>query len=98
MPTTKPRRTAARQVPRILADYRPLRVLWSGSNPPYGSEQQARWALRQHRSELASAAALALHQGRMFVHPEIFVRVVERCAIEAAQRRAAPSSRGSSEG
>ena len=75
------------QVPTVLADYKPLKVLWSGNKPPYQSEQQARWAVRQHREQLATASALALHRGRLLVHPELFVRVVERAALEAAQRR-----------
>jgi hypothetical protein len=89
MKDTRKPRPAARVVPPILGDYKPLRVLWTGAQPPYASEQAARWALRQHREQLAAASALALHQGRLLVHPELFVRVVERTAIEAVQRRAA---------
>jgi hypothetical protein len=89
MNDAKPRRATARQVPPILAGYKPLRVLWTGAQPPYQSEQQARWALRQHRAQLAAASALALHQGRLLVHPQLFVQIVERSAIEAVQRRVA---------
>jgi hypothetical protein len=82
MPTTK------RRMPRILDGYEPVAVLWRGANAPYPSEQSARWALRVHRTELAAASALALHGGRLLVQPELFVRVVERAALDAAQRKA----------
>ena len=88
--TTKPRRVARFQ-PQILPDYEPVRVLWSSPNAPYPSEQSARWAIRQHRELLAAASALALHQGRLLVHPEIFARVIERSALEAASRSKVPA-------
>lgn len=89
MNETRPRRAAARVVPTILPGYKPLRVLWTGAHPPYQSEQAARWQIRRHREQLQAAGALAMPQGRLYVHPELFVRVIERCAIEAVQRRVA---------
>jgi hypothetical protein len=90
-------RRAVRVVPPVFANYQPVKVLWSGPSPTYESEQQARWAIRQHRQELAASSALALYRGRLLVHPQVFVQVVERAAIDAAQRRAAPSPRNSGE-
>lgn len=84
-----PRRLrAGPTVPRLLADYVPVRHLWDGPKAPYESEQSARWQIRQHRAELAAASALALDRGRLLVHPTLFVQVIERASIEAAQRRA----------
>lgn len=79
---------AVRTVPRVLPGYQPVACLWSGNSPAFPSEQSARWAIRQHRAELAAASALALSRGRLLVQPELFVRVIERASIEAAQRRA----------
>lgn len=84
-------RTRRAAVPPLLASYLPLKALWSGRTPPYQSEQSARWAVRQHRAQLAAASALAYHRGRLLVHPQLFVQVVERAAIEAAQRGHAAS-------
>jgi hypothetical protein len=72
----------------VLPGYQPVACLWSGNSPAFPSEQSARWAIRQHRAELAAASALALSRGRLLVQPELFVRVIERASIEAAQRRA----------
>lgn len=73
---------------KILDGYERVHVLWTGARAPYPSEQSARWALRQHREALTAASALAIHRGQLYVHPQLFVQVVERAAIEAAQRRA----------
>lgn len=73
---------------RVLPQYVPIRTLWEGPSAPYRSEQSARWQLRQHRAELAAASALAYDRGRLLVDPALFVSVIERRCIEAAQRRA----------
>jgi len=83
---------ARKRVPavEILVEFRTLDVLWSGSNPPYPSEQSARWAVRMHRAALVESRALALSRGRVFVHPERFSSVIETQAIEAMRRRSSP--------
>jgi hypothetical protein len=73
---------------RVLSRYVPIRSLWEGPSAPYRSEQSARWQLRQHRAELAAASALAYDRGRLLVDPDLFVTIIERRCIEAAQRRA----------
>ena len=95
MKTTKvhARAPASQPLRRVLTDYLPVAALWTGKNPPYPSEQSARWALRQHRQLLADAGALALDRGRLVVQPELFVRVIEQEAIRAIQKRADAAAR-----
>lgn len=71
----------------ILRDFKPLSSLWEGEGAPYPSEASARWALRQLKATLAQSDALAIHRGRLLIHIERFVRIVEQRAIAAAQRR-----------
>jgi len=76
----------------MLPDFQSIHVLWRGSNPPFPSEQSARWQLRELRPQLAEAGALAIFRGRYFVHPARFVEVIQRVAIEAARARAKSES------
>lgn len=71
----------------MLPNFRPVSRLWEGENPPYPSEQSARWAIRQMKHELAAAEAIALHRGRTFVNPNKFGEVAERIAIDLAKTR-----------
>jgi len=75
---------------KILAEFHPLDFLWSGATPPYPSEQSARWAVRMHRAALAAGRALALSRGRLLVHPDRFVSVIEDESIKVMQRRNCP--------
>lgn len=72
---------------KFMTDFEPLAVLWNGENAPFPSEVSARWAMRQLRSQLAQAGALAVHRGRIFVRLQSFTEVAQRMAIEAARQR-----------
>lgn len=71
----------------VLPEFRPINVLWSGSSPPFPSEQSARWQLRMHRAALVAGQALALSRGRVLVHPGRFASVIEAAALDAMRRR-----------
>lgn len=77
-------------MPQPLRDFQPFDVLWNGVNPPFPSEQSARWQVRQMRAQLAAAGALAIFRRRYFIHPERFINVIDRIAIDAACRKAVP--------
>ena len=68
---------------QFLPEFQPLSALWEGTDPPYPSEFSARWALRKMRTPLAQASAVAIHRGRVFVHPQRFADVAEKDAIAA---------------
>ena len=65
----------------VMADFVPLESLWVGTNPTYPSEFSARWELRKLRDQLAKAQAVAIHRGRLYIHPQRFAQVVEQVAI-----------------
>lgn len=80
----RPRRVA----PAGLIGYQPLNALWASPQARlFPSEQSARWFIRQHRGALTEANALAMHTGKLFVHPERFGQVVEATALQAARLR-----------
>lgn len=70
-----------------MAEFQPLKTLWTGSNPAYPSEHSARWALRKLHVELAQAKAVALHRSRLMVHPQRFAEVAERAALAEFSNR-----------
>ena len=71
----------------FMAEFQPLSALWEGSNAPYPSEYSARWELRKLRDELAQSRAVAMHRGRLFVHPVRFAEVAEKAAIDQFSNR-----------
>lgn len=73
--------------PPFMGEFKPLADLWGGEGAPYPSEVSARWAVRQMKNELADAGAVALHRGRLFVHPVKFAEVAQRRAVEAMRKR-----------
>ena len=75
----------------FMAEFQPLKALWSGPNAPYPSEFSARWAVRKLRDELAKAQAVALHRSRLMVHPARFARVAEDAALAEFSNRASSS-------
>jgi hypothetical protein len=98
MSNTTPRKPRARKraaAPGFqLGEFQPLASLWTGDAAPYPSEQSARWELRTLRRELAEAGALALHRGRLFVHPQRLAAVLERAAVERVRARVASAEGG----
>jgi hypothetical protein len=75
--------------PPILGGFVPLSTLWErgrAAEALFPSEASARWYLRVHRETLVAERALAMHLGRMYVHPERLEPVVERIALEAASK------------
>lgn len=92
MNQTQPARKRGNAI-SILPEFRPLEVLWSGTKPPYPSQDSARWAVATHRAALVAGGALALSRGRVLIHPERFAAVIEAEAVAAMQRRYAPESR-----
>lgn len=79
--SVKVKKTGQVTLPPVLAEFQPMRSLWEGSPALYPSQSSARWELRKLRAELAQAQAVALHRGRILVHPQRFVEVVERAAL-----------------
>jgi hypothetical protein len=75
----------------VVGEFSPLAALWDGggSRPLFLSESSARWFLRANRSALVEAKAIAIHAGRMLVHPARFAEVAERIAVQSAAKRAA---------
>jgi hypothetical protein len=73
--------------PLMGAEFQPLRTLWEGANPPYPSEQSARWAIRQLDTRLAAAGALGLHRGMLYVHRQKLIEVARDHAIAQATKR-----------
>lgn len=80
----------------LLSGFVPFSKLWgSKATSNFPSEGSARWFLRINRDALVKAEALAVHRGRMLVHPERFATAVERIATGAAAgsvRSAPPAS------
>lgn len=76
------------QATPFMADFQPLRALWEGTNAPYPSEYSARWEVRKLRDQLAKNQAMAMHRGRMLIHPLRFAEVAEKAAIEQFSNRA----------
>ena len=76
------------QATKFMADFQPLRSLWEGDDAPYPSEYSARWELRKLRDQLAEHEAVAVHRGRILIHPARFAEVAEKAAIEMFSRRA----------
>ncbi len=72
----------------FMADFEPAKSLWDGPSAPYPSEFSARWAVRKLRDKLVKEQALAMHRGRMMVHPHRFAKVAEQAAIEEFSSRA----------
>ncbi|TWO71904.1 hypothetical protein FN976_07895 [Caenimonas sedimenti] len=83
--------TKSNGAPAFLGAFQPLRVLWEGRDPPFPSEQSARWALRQLREPLVVAGAIAVHRGRTFVDVPKVAEVTVRLAVEKARKRYAES-------
>ena len=79
------------QATPFMADFQPLRTLWEGSNAPYPSEHSARWEVRKLRDQLAQHQAMAMHRGRMLIHPLRFAEVAERAAIDQFVNRTSRS-------
>ncbi|TFZ03366.1 hypothetical protein [Ramlibacter rhizophilus] len=79
--------------PVMGAEFHPLRALWEGANPPYPSEQSARWAIRQLQRRLADVGALGLHRGMLFIHMPKLVQVAREHAIEQATKRCVKKDR-----
>ena len=71
----------------FMAEFQPLRTLWEGTNAPYPSEYSARWEVRKLRDQLARHQAMAMHRGRMLIHPMRFAEVAEKAAIEQFANR-----------
>lgn len=82
------RKWSAPAVP-LMPEWRPICALWDGSDAPYPSEHSARWDLRKLQGALAQAQALAIHRGRIYVHPERFARVKELAAVDSFAQRVA---------
>lgn len=74
----------------VLGDFFPLQILFDEreKSAPFTSEQSCRWFLRQHRSELVRAQAIAIHAGRMIVNPDRVRTVALEVAKAAAQASA----------
>ena len=79
------------QATPFMADFQPLRSLWEGNNAPYPSEHSARWEVRKLRDQLAQNQAMAMHRGRMLIHPLRFAEVAEKAAIDQFANRATKS-------
>jgi hypothetical protein len=77
----------------VLPGFDPLHQMWEGAQPPFPSENSARWAIRQHRAALIDAGALALHMGRTFVHRERLLEVLRLRALAAYKERHSDSCR-----
>jgi hypothetical protein len=74
----------------VLGDFFSLPILFDERDQKaiFPSEQSARWFLRQHRSELVKAQAIAIHAGRMLVNPDRVRAVAIEVAMAAAQASA----------
>lgn len=76
-----------KHAPPALPGFDPFESLWTGETPAFTSEYSARWVLRQQRAELIEARAVAFHLGRLVIHRERFLKVLEERAVEAYKRR-----------
>lgn len=79
------------QATPFMADFQPLRTLWEGANAPYPSKYSAQWEVRKLRPLLAKHEAMAMHRGRLMIHPLRFAEVAEKAAIEQFSNRATKS-------
>ncbi len=70
-----------------LGDYVSQTVLYEGEHALFKSQHGWQWAQRSLRAQLVEADALAIHRGRLLVHPERVAQVVERVAVERARAR-----------
>lgn len=78
---TPPRKGAA-----ALGDFLPFESLWDeGGAGIFRSEQSARWFVRNHRPALVEGEAIAIHAGRMLVHPQRFSDVAMSVALRIAK-------------
>ncbi len=75
----------------FMADFQPMRSLWEGANAPYPSEYSARWQVSKLRDQLAKNQAMAMHRGRLMIHPLRFAEVAEKAAIEQFANRVTKS-------
>lgn len=71
----------------LMGEFLPISSLWEGDHPLYPSEVSARWAYRQLSAALAAHEAIAVHRGRIFIHPGKFAEVVRRQSLASANRR-----------
>lgn len=79
------------QATPFMADFQPMRSLWEGANAPYPSEYSARWQVNKLRDQLAKNQAMAMHRGRLMIHPLRFAAVAEQAAIDQFVNRVAKS-------
>lgn len=81
----------------VLGEFHPLESLWTVTDVSalFRSEQSARWFLRSHRSALVAGRAIAIHAGRMLVHPQRFTDVAMAVALRLAEDslKSEPSAR-----
>lgn len=75
----------------FMAEFQPLRSLWEGTNAPYPSEFSARWEVRKLRDHLVKNQAVAMHRGRILIHPLRFAEVAEKAAIDQFANRTTKS-------
>lgn len=90
MSTIKSNIRGVRATP-FMAEFQPIKSLWEGTNAPYPSEYSARWELRKLRDQLAKNQAMAMHRGRLMIHPLRFAEVAEKAAIDQFADRVAKS-------
>lgn len=79
------------QATPFMAEFQPLRALWEGTNAPYPSEFSARWEVRKLRDHLVKNQAVAMHRGRILIHPLRFAEVAEKAAIDQFANRTTKS-------
>ena len=75
----------------VFGGFIPLAALWDEgveSGPLFPSESAARWFIRAQRTALVEAEAIAVHCGRMLIHPVRVQEVAQRVAFAAAQPHA----------
>jgi hypothetical protein len=71
---------------QLMAGFKPLRSLWDGPGALYPSEQSVRWARRLLGPDLARSEAVARVRGKLVVHPERWVQVAERQALDSFKK------------
>jgi hypothetical protein len=72
-----------------MGGFVPLPALWTPERGAlFPSKPSARWFLSRHRQELLEAQALAMHAGRMLVHPARVEAVALKVALAAAANSA----------
>jgi hypothetical protein len=70
----------------LFQDFVPLSVLWEGPSAPFPSEHAARFTCGKLRKQLTDSQAMATHLGRLIIHPQRFISVIERVGVERASR------------